>query len=128
MSQLKTATSRHARVASPVESTRSCEPTSPVAPAATTRRIVSPPAPSVHQLWWDRLPPDQRSHTRASVEADDVEPQMLDILRCNGPVGPYGVRWVGRDATFVPGSFVDFVRACGPISAALLPSPTDPVT
>lgn len=94
MSQPHTLASRHhPRPASPVE-------------------VMGPPAAqSLHQCWWRRLPADERSHTKACVEADDVDGWMLDILGRNGPVGPYGVRWAGDSAGFLPGSFVDFILA-----------------
>lgn len=116
MSQLKTATSRHdAREAVAADSTRSFLSAHPDVPVPPVERAAgapagTPPVPSPHQVWWDRLPADGRSHTSACVEADDVDPQMLAILRCSGPVGPFGVRWAGGSATFLPGSFVDFVR------------------
>lgn len=118
MSQLKPATSRHdGGSTGRAALTRLFEPFSPAGPV-DPMPPVEPGGPaepagafSPHQFWWDRLTPAEQAHTTACVEADDVDARMLDILRCSGPVGPYGVRWAGARAAFLLGSFVDFVRS-----------------
>ena len=64
-----------------------------------------------YRVWWNRLTPDERRHTRWCASADDVDEEMLQILRRHGPVGVYGVRWVGETRTLLSGPFIDFVNA-----------------